>query len=179
MHIKVILSAVVALFSMLVAPLAAAHNGVHLTGGLADGFMHPVSGLDHLVVAIGAGFWAARSGNHGVHDMLYFLVLFAGGMLLGVASQTWPQLEITTLLLFFLTVAVIAIAIACPAYFMHALFGSFALYHGMVHMLEMPANAEHAGFAIGLLLSTGVLLGLGLILRQVVVTRWPHDMRSH
>jgi len=180
MHMKAILSVIVALISMLAAPLAAAHNGVHLTGGLVDGFMHPVSGLDHLAAAIGAGFWAARSGHHGLRDMTYFLVLFAGGMLLGTASQTWPQLEITTtLLLFFLIVAVIAVAIAWPSYFMHAFFGSFALYHGMVHMLEMPANAACAGFAIGLLLSTGVLLSLGLILRQVVVTRWPHHMRSH
>jgi hydrogenase/urease accessory protein HupE len=100
-------------------------------------------------------------------------------MLLGVASQSWPQLEITTPLLFLLVVAVIAVAIANPSYFLHAFFGSFAIYHGLVHMLEMPAHAAQTGFAIGLLLATGVLLTLGLILRGVIVTRRPHNIHSH
>jgi urease accessory protein len=173
MHQKVILSAVVTLISLLISPLAAAHNGIHLTDGLVDGFMHPASGLDHLIVAIAAGFWAARTGSHGVRDMSWFLTLFAAGLLLGGASQAWPQFAIASFLLFLLIVAIIAVAIACPAGFLHAVFGSFALWHGMVHMLEMPAGAAQASFAIGLLLATGVLLTLGLILRTVVATYVP------
>jgi urease accessory protein len=179
MQPKVILSAVVTLTSMLAAPLAAAHNGVHLNDGLVDGFMHPVSGLDHLFVAIAAGFWAARAGDHGLRDMSFFLALFAGGLLLGLACQLWPQLDIiTTPLLFLLVVAIIAVAIACPSCFMHTLFGSIALWHGLVHMLEMPGDVALAGFAFGLLVSTGVLMSLGLMLRGVIATRRPRDM-SH
>jgi hydrogenase/urease accessory protein HupE len=63
---------------------------------------------------------------------------------------------------------VIAVAIAAPAYFMYALFGGFALWHGMAHMMEMPLGITHTGYAVGLLLSTGVLLTLGLILRTVL-----------
>jgi urease accessory protein len=90
-----------------------------------------------------------------------------------VACQVWPQLEIAALLLFLLVVALIAVAIASPGWFLHALFGSFALWHGMAHMLEMPADAAYAGFAVGLVLSTGVLLTLGLILRTVVAAYLP------
>jgi urease accessory protein len=179
MKLKVILTTLLTIAAALVAPIAAAHTGVHLTGGLVDGFMHPVSGLDHLIVAIGAGFWAARSGDHGIRDMLYFLLLFAGGMLLGVVSQAWSQPDVTTPLMFLLIVAVIAVAISYTPYFMHAFFGSFAVYHGVAHMLEMPANAALTGFVIGLLVSTAVLLTLGLMLRQVVATRRRHDMRTH
>jgi len=178
MQMKVMSTIVMALISILAAPIAAAHSGVHLTGGLVDGFMHPVSGLDHLLITIAAGIWAGRSGDHGLRDMSYFLALFAGGMLIGIASRYLPQLEITTLLLFLLVMAAIAVAIACPAFFMHTFFGSFALYHGLVHMLEMPANSAATGFAIGLLLSTGVLLTLGLILRGVIVTRRPHSAHN-
>jgi urease accessory protein len=109
--------------------------------------------------------------------MSFFLALFAGGMLLGVACQIWPQLEVTSPLLFLLVVAVIAVAIASPSYFMHAFFGSIALWHGLAHMLEMPRDAALAGFAVGLLVSTGVLMSLGLMLRGVIATRRPHDMR--
>ncbi|MEZ5541321.1 MAG: HupE/UreJ family protein [Pseudomonadota bacterium] len=174
MHQKVIVSVVVTLVSLLFSPFAAAHTGVHVSDGLVDGFMHPVSGIDHLLVAITAGFWAARAGSHGIRDMSFFLILFATGLLLGAASQAWPQLEVATPLLFLLIVTVIAVAIACPHCFLHAIFGSFALWHGMVHMLEMPAQSAQAGFAIGLLLSTSVLLTLGLIVRGVIVTRRPH-----
>jgi len=174
MQPKVILSAAVTLISMLAAPIAAAHSGVHLTGGLVDGFMHPVSGLDHLIVTIAAGVWAARSGDHGFRDMSLFMALFAGGMLLGLACQAWPQLEVTTPLLFLLVMIIIAVAIACPSCFMYAFLGSFALWHGVVHMLEMPADAALTGYAAGLLVSTSVLLTLGLILRGVIVTRRPH-----
>lgn len=173
MQKKVMFSALTMLTGLLVSPLAVAHTGVHLTEGLVDGFMHPVGGLDHLLVAIAAGFWAARCGNHGVRDMAFFLVLFATGLLLGGASQLLPQLDITTPLLFLMIVAVIAVAIAVPAYFMYAFFGSFGLWHGLAHMLEMPAGAAHVGFAAGLLLSTGVLLTLGLILRTVVAAYLP------
>jgi urease accessory protein len=168
MQKKAMFSAVTMLTGLLVSPLATAHSGVHLTEGLVDGFMHPASGLDHLIVAVAAGFWASRCGNHGVRDMVFFLVMLAAGLLLGGASQLLPQLDVTIPLLFLLIVAVIAVAIAAPAYFMYALFGGFALWHGMAHMMEMPLGITHTGYAVGLLLSTGVLLTLGLILRTVL-----------
>ena len=47
-----------ALVTLLVSPLVIAHSGAGHTAGLADGFMHPANGLDHLLIAIMAGFWA-------------------------------------------------------------------------------------------------------------------------
>ena len=40
-------------------------------------------------------------------------------------------------------------------------------------MLEIPALLTITGYIIGLLLSTGLLLMLGTIIRQVVVTHVP------
>ena len=60
---------------LLLSPFAVAHSGGGYTAGLADGFMHPATGLDHLLIAIAAGFWAGRSGDHGVAGMGYFLSL--------------------------------------------------------------------------------------------------------
>ena len=171
---KAITSIILWLAAILVAPLAVAHDGINIGHGLADGFMHPASGIEHLLVAIAAGFWAARSGDHGVPGMLYFLALFAGGLMLGAASLAWLQLEIATPLRFVLTVAIIAVAIALPQWFYHALFGGSAIYLGLVHMLEVPATSGMSGFGIGLFLSTAVLLKLGLMLRTVIST-----FRSH
>jgi urease accessory protein len=178
MQLRIIHTTVLTLTTMLVAPYALAHSGLHNSLGLIDGFMHPATGLDHLLVAIAAGYWAARGGDHGVRDMLFVLTLFTAGILLGTLSLSFPQLPVAGVLLFLSTVVVIAVAIGYSAWFGHALFGSLATYHGLVHILEMPASNGVSGFAIGLLLSTAVLMILGLILRGVVVTRRPHAGHS-
>lgn len=174
MQLKVIHTIALTLITFLLAPLAFAHSGLHGSHGLIDGFMHPATGLDHLLAAIAAGYWAARDGNHGVRDVVFFLTLLASGILLGMLSLAMPQLPVAGMLPILLTVVVIAIAIGHSAWLLHALFGSVASYHGLTHMLGMPAGTSQGGFGLGLLLSTAVLVIFGLILRQVIVTRRPH-----
>jgi urease accessory protein len=175
MQLRSLSAVFLALATLLIAPLALAHSGAGHTAGLADGFMHPATGLDHLLLAIAAGFWAGRSGNHGVTDAVYFLGLLLGGMLLGVACLAFPQLPLATIFALALTVVFIALSIAVPQYFSYIFFGGFAAYHGVVHMLEMPALVAVTGYMAGLFFSTGLLLMFGLILRQVILTRKPHS----
>ena len=177
METKKLLTMLLAPVVLLVSPLAFAHSGGASIAGLADGFMHPATGLDHMLIAIAAGFWAARSGNHGVPDILYFLLLLAG-ILLGIVSVQFPQLQLETLLVLAVTVIFIALTIAAPHYFAYIFFGGFAVYHGIVHMLEMPAAAPVTGYILGLMFSTAILMMVGLILRQVVATRKAHQ-HSH
>ena len=178
MGTKNLLTLLLAPFVLLLSPLAFAHSGGASIAGLADGFMHPVTGLDHMLIAIAAGFWAARSGNHGVPDILYFLLLLLAGILLGIVSVQFPQLQLETLLVLGITVIFIALTIAAPHYFSYIFFGGFAVYHGIVHMLEIPAAAPVTGYILGLMFSTMILMMVGLILRQVVATRKAHQ-HSH
>jgi urease accessory protein len=171
---KVIFNSILAFITLLLAPLAQAHPGTQAATGLVEGFIHPLTGLDHLLVAVAAGYWAARAGNHGIRDMLLFLGLLLAGMSIGLVSQAFPALGLATLLAFLLVVAVIAVAIAMPEKFVYVFFGGFALYHGLTHILEMPHQGMVAGYVIGLLISTGLLLALGNLLRHVVITRKPH-----
>ena len=162
MQLKYFSAVLLALISLLVSPFVLAHSGGGHVAGLSDGFMHPVTGLDHLLIAIAAGFWAARSGDHGVPDVVYFLSMLLGGMLLGICCIQFPELSI-----------------AAPRYFAYIFFGGFAIYHGMVHMLEMPTPAVATGYMVGLFIATGLMCMLGLILRQVVITRKPHSHKTH
>jgi len=171
---KVIYTCLLTFITLLLAPLAQAHPGTQATAGLVEGFIHPLTGLDHMLIAISAGYWAARAGNHGVRDTVLFLGLLLAGMLLGVASLAFPAIGIATLLAFLLTVAVIAVVIAMPEKFIYVFFGGFALYQGLTHILEMPHQVMVAGYVTGLLISTGLLLALGNLLRHVVITRKPH-----
>ena len=175
MQQRTVLTTLLALAALLVSPFALAHTGIGPAAGLSDGFMHPVTGLDHLLIAIAAGFWAGRSGNHGAPDVVFFLLLLLGGMLLGLCCQLFPQLQLSTILVLMLTVVFVAMTIVTPQYFAYLFFGGFAVYHGIVHMLEMPATAAATGYIIGLLLSTTLLLLLGGMLRQVVTARKMHS----
>jgi hydrogenase/urease accessory protein HupE len=92
-----------------------------------------------------------------------------------VACLAFPQLPLATILAVALTVVFIALSIAVPQYFSYIFFGGFAAYHGVVHMLEMPAPVAAVGYMAGLFFSTGLLLMFGLILRQVIISRKPHS----
>ena len=177
MQARTISSFVLGLGALLIAPLAAAHTGVHAGQGLIDGFMHPASGLDHLLVAIAAGYWAARTGDHGLQRILYVLSVYAGGLLLGVASLAWAQPDLLIWAGALVTAVVIAMAIAAPQLVGYTLFGGFAGYHGLAHMLGVTGTAGISGFGIGLFLSMSVLLLMGLILHAVVATHRAHADR--
>lgn len=175
---KAIYTCLLTFITLLLAPLAQAHPGGQATAGLVEGFIHPLTGPDHLLIAVAAGYWAARGGNHGIRDMSLFLGLLLAGILLGLISVALPELGIATLLAFLLTVAVIAVLIAMPENFLYVFFGGFALYHGLTHILEMPYQVMVAGYVTGLLISTSLLLALGNLLRHVVITRKPHAGRQ-
>jgi len=177
MQARTISSLALGLAALLAAPLAAAHSGVHTGQGLVDGFMHPASGLDHLLVAIAAGYWAARTGDHGLQRILYVLSVYAGGLLLGVASLAWAQPDLLIWAGALIAAVVIAVAIAAPQLFGYTLFGGFAGYHGLAHMLGITSPAGVSGFGIGLFLSMSVLLLMGLILHAVVATHRAHTQR--
>jgi urease accessory protein len=174
METKNLLTLLLAPVVLLLSPLAFAHSGGASIAGLADGFMHTVTGLDHMLIAIAAGFWAARSGDHGVRDVMYFLLLLLAGMLLGIVCVQFPQLQLETLLVIGVIMGFVALTIVAPHYFAYIFFGGFAIYHGIVHMLEIPAAAFSTGYILGLVLSTAILMMVGLILRQVIATRRPH-----
>ena len=105
-------------------------------------------------------------------------MLLLAGVLLGIISVQFPQLQ--TLLVIGVTIIFIALAIAAPHYFAYIFFGGFAVYHGIVHMLEIPAAAPAMGYILGLMFSTAILMMIGFVLRQVVATHKPHPyQRSH
>jgi urease accessory protein len=175
MQSKCLSMTLLALATLLLCPLALAHTGTGHAAGLADGFMHPATGLDHLLIAIAAGVWAGRSGDHGVPDVAFFMLMLLVGMLLGTASLAYPQLQMSTILVILSTAVFVAMTIVAPQHIAYLFFGGLAVYQGIFHVLEMPALAMVAGYAFGLFFATLLLLLLGLIVRQVVATLKPHS----
>ena len=178
MRLKAMQTTMLTLIALMIAPLVHAHTG-HAEGlqtaGLVDGFIHPLTGVDHLLVTIAAGFWAARSGNHGVRDVLFLMGMVLFGILAGAACVAYPGLGLESVLVLILIMAGVTVAIAVPQFFGYALFGSFLLYHGITHVLGMPAAASLLLYSTGLILATALLLSLGTLLRHVTLTCCRHN----
>ena len=147
------------------APSASAHAGTGLPGGIAQGFMHPFGGLDHLLAMISVGLWGAFLGRPLIHALpVVFPVVMVVGAALGMFGVRIPPVELGIAL----SVLVLggAIALAWKAHVPVAMLvvATFALFHGYAHGRELPSAADPVGYSVGFVFATGLLhvIGIGI-----------------
>lgn len=154
-----------ALILLLVAVPAFAHPG-HDANPLQDGLLHPLSGLDHLLMLLGTGVLAALTGRSLTLPLLTLGAMFGGAVLGhlfgGVIGM--EQMIIGSLL-----VAAAALLLPGRQWLLALAMPLFALFHGWAHGVEASPGAFwlfSAGFVgvSALLLAAG--FGVGLLLRR-------------
>lgn len=157
--------------SGLAAPVWA-HTGHGAGHGWLAGMMHPLGGLDHVLVMLGVGFWAGRLSGWARGSLpLAFLLMMALGAGLGFAGIEVPGAE-GLIALSLPAIGLFCLAGARAARWPAALAtAGFALVHGLVHAQEMPVDIGAASYAGGFLFSTALLLGLGSCLARVLAAR--------
>ncbi|MDP1594334.1 MAG: HupE/UreJ family protein [Gallionella sp.] len=151
---------------LFVPNIAHAHVGTGEAVGWAHGMLHPFIGLDHLCAMVAVGMWAAQTGGRALWSApLTFLGVLALGGLLGMAALP-PVVEggIEGGILASLLVlgVLIAAAVRLPLAASLALVGLFALFHGYAHGGEMPHSTSGLSYALGFMLSTAALHGVGI-----------------
>lgn len=149
---------------VLVSAVASAHpqaGGAH-THGFFDGFVHPFSGLDHLLAMLAVGIWSGRQSSARWLPAT-FLGMLLFGVLTGVAGLAIPGLETGIALTVALMGVLIAVAARLPAGMGAVMVGAFALLHGNAHGHELPAAAS----AMGLLAASALLVYGGRVLGHV------------
>ena len=151
---------------------AYAHVGVGTTSSFTAGFMHPLSGLDHMTVMIAVGLWAALKGGKAIWAWpAAFVGVMLGGAALGMAHVPVPFVEPGILASVVALGLLVALAVDLPVSAGVAIIGLFALFHGHAHGTEVPENAgglEYmTGFAVAtvMLHAVGIAAGLSLGLR--------------
>ncbi|MDX8498355.1 HupE/UreJ family protein [Mesorhizobium sp. VK4C] len=151
---------------------AYAHVGAGTTSSFTAGFMHPLSGLDHMTVMIAVGLWAAMKGGRAVWAWpLAFVGVMLAGAAFGMLQVPVPFVEPGILASVVAFGLLVALAVDLPVSAGVAIIGLFALFHGHAHGTEVPENAgglEYmAGFAVvtALLHAVGIAAALGLGLR--------------
>jgi len=161
---------------MLIPVLAHAHPG-HNGTGFAHGFIHPLSGLDHLLAMFAAGLWAAQLGGRALWAVpAAFLSVMTLGGALGAAHVQIPFIDQGILLSVLVLGVLIAAAVRLPLAVSMAIVGLFALCHGIAHGAEMPENAAGFAYGAGFVLTTALLhacgIAAGLMTKRVASRQW-------
>jgi urease accessory protein len=132
--------------------------------------MHPFLGLDHTLVMLGVGLWAAthRLAVAGKIVAVFLLYMLAGA-LLGLHGVQFVYIE-TAILLSLLVIGGLLVMgrLQLPAVIAAALVASSALMHGLAHGSEIPATASAYPYLLGMVVATGVLHLLGISLGLLV-----------
>lgn len=126
--------------------------------GLAAGFTHPFTGIDHLLAMLLIGLWSATLTRRAWVAPLAFVVMLLVGALLASAGLAVPAVEPVIALSLVLLGALVASRTAWPVAAMAAVAALFALFHGAAHGAELQGLQALAGMA----LATALLHGIGL-----------------
>jgi urease accessory protein len=139
--------------------------------GFASGFVHPISGLDHILAMIAVGMWGAQLGAPAIWvlPVVFPMVMALGGMM-GLMGIKLPGIE--------LCIALSALALgfavfreARPKLWISAtIVGAFAIAHGHAHGTELPIGANGVLYSVGFVMATGLLHALGIGIG--LVHRW-------
>lgn len=159
---------------MAAAGPALAHTGVGSVEGLSHGFMHPLTGLDHMLAMVAVGIWAGLVGGKA---RIAYPVAFVGMMVLAglwaMAGGHLPGVEVGIAASVVILGFAIALNLSPPLAVGTLACGLFAIFHGFAHGAELPENASGASYAIGFVIATAALHGVGLLLAGQLAARAP------
>ncbi len=109
-----------------------------------------------------SAFLAALLGGRALYALpLSFLGMMAAGGALGMAGIELPLVELGIALSIIVLGAAAALNLSIPLYAAMVLTGFFAIFHGVAHGLEMPADSAGLGYAAGFLAATALMHARG------------------
>jgi len=155
----------IAAAAALAATPAFAHVGAGSTSGFIAGFMHPLTGVDHVTVMVAVGLWAALKGGRALWawPAAFIAVMLIGGAL-GMAHFPLPFVEPAIMASVVAIGILVAIAADLPVWSGAAIVGLFALFHGHAHGTEVAENLAGVQYMAGFATATALLHGVGIAL---------------
>ncbi|WP_352259818.1 HupE/UreJ family protein [Psychrobacter sp. TB55-MNA-CIBAN-0194] len=204
---NIVTGSTVMMTSLMLPSLAQAHSGhIHSTtahtssllGTLQAGLMHPLTGFDHLFLAVGMGMLF-----YGLQKQRLGMMSLAGGLSLGAVLATVGALvggaafgsaagmvEMAILL----SVVVLAFVLMgqwrgkaaslnrsvastttkSDVPLLSMILGGLAVFHGMAHAMELPAQigvSGQLGFYAGMMVSMLGLYAVGMVINQQLQQR--------
>ena len=150
--------------ALVLSPLAFSCVSAQAHAGSAQGWLHPLTGPDHLLAMIAVGAWSAQIGGRAIWVVpSAFVCCMAAGGIAGFYQLDIPGIESAVAI----SVLVLGLAIGCarklamaPAACMVGLFG---VCHGYAHGYEMPVMDNKVTYVAGFLTSTATLHLIGAV----------------
>jgi len=161
----------------LAASPAFAHSEAGMTDGLISGFLHPLTGADHIAAMVAVGIWGAFLGAPAIWllPIVFPLVMTIGGAL-GVMGLPLPGVEVGIAGSAIVLGLAVLLAARPPLWIAAVVVGVFAIFHGHAHGTELPDAADPIAFSLGFVTATGLLhlagIAIGLLLR------WPAGVKA-
>lgn len=151
-------------------PLAAlAHTGAHAGAhhhGLAAGFMHPLTGADHLAAMVAVGLWSALAARRAWPDLLWAPLAFAGmllvGALMGMVGLQLPAVEPMIAASLLVLGLLVVTRLQVPVGVAVSVVGLFAVFHGAAHGQELAGEQDAALTLAGMVAATVLLHAAGI-----------------
>jgi urease accessory protein len=159
---KKLLAAAIA--TAILAPGAAwAHPGLDHAHDAVHGFLHPFSGLDHILAMVAIGVFAAQLGGRAIWLVpLAFVGTMAAPGAVAVAGYSVPYVETGIAVSVLAVGAMIALRIHVPTIVAMAAAALFAIFHGQAHGAEMPPSLSALWYGVGFVTATILLHGIGI-----------------
>ena len=168
---------ILAILLSLFCSIASAHPGHGLDSAYA-GFMHPLTGWDHLLVMLAIGVWASKLGGNARWQLpLTFLLIMTIGAVLGLAGLNFSGVETAIAASVMAMGLLLVVNLSISTISRIGVVAIFAVFHGMAHGVELHSQKSYAALA-GMLFATALLHGIGLLLgyllnsRCVEITKW-------
>src|SRR3954453_739753 len=118
----------------LIAEPALAHTVAGSAAGFGAGFLHPLTGFDHLLAMVCVGIWGAELGAPAIWLLpVAFPLIMAVGGALGTIGVPLPAGELLIALSVVVLGAFVASARQVPIWVALAIVGVFAVAHGHAH----------------------------------------------
>jgi urease accessory protein len=151
---------------------ALAHVGTGGVGGLTAGFLHPLTGPDHIVAMVAVGLWGAFLGAPAIWALpVLFPMVMAFGGAWGMLGLPLPFVETGVAASGLVLGLMVLLGVEAPLWIAAVLVGAFAIFHGYAHGVELPDAAEPLAYSLGFVVATGLLHLCGIGFGSL--TQWP------
>jgi urease accessory protein len=142
-------------------------------GGFLTGFVHPISGLDHVLAMVAVGFWGAQLGKPAIWllPVTFPMVMALGGML-GLMAVQLPGVEYAIAASAILLGLAVTLEMRPGLTAAAMLVGVFAIFHGHAHGTELPPGQSALLYSVGFVIGTGCLHAVGILIGGIGGWNW-------
>jgi urease accessory protein len=141
--------------------------------GFVTGFLHPISGADHVLAMVAVGLWGAQLGAPAIWVLpVAFPLVMAVGGTLGFLGVPLPGVEYGISASAIVLGTAVTFEMRPPLVVAALVVGCFAIFHGHAHGTELPPGQNALLYSMGFVTATGSLHAVGIGIGTVHRRPW-------